>query len=303
MSADTTRFDPPRRRGIAAHLALLLVLGAASLVLFDQATRAPLGPVFLGALFSSLALALPLPLVAYRFAALLRSSYTVARDGIRLQWGWRAEDIPITAIRYVERAADLVTPLDLPTPRWPGSLVGLTRHPDAGPVEFLAAQADGLVLVGTEAGVYAISPANPDAFIDSYQTALERGSLSPLRPWSTRPSFLLAELWQERPVRAFMVAVILLNLTLFVWVGLAVPGLQSVSLGYLPSGSLQDAVAPGQLFVLPVASLLLALGGMLLAAAFHRRQAGHPLAYVLWGGLTISALLFFVVVYVILRNA
>lgn len=297
------RFEPPRRRGLLAHLGLLAVLGGASVFLFNQATRAELGPAFVLALLGALALALPLPLVGYRLAALLRAHYEVGRDGIRLQWGWRAEDIPIDRILWVELATDLVKPLALPTPRWPGALVGTTPHPDAGEVEFLAAESDSLVLVGTAERTFAISPEDTATFIRTYRTEFERGSLGPLRPYSARPAFLLAEVWAIPGARLFLLAQILLNLLLFVWVGLAVPGMTGVSLGYTPSGALENPAAAVQLFLLPVLSLLLGLAGLLAASALHRQQKNHPLAYSVWAGGAISSTLFVLAVYLILLNS
>ncbi|MBI3158636.1 MAG: hypothetical protein HYZ26_03425 [Chloroflexi bacterium] len=303
MESTSIRFEPRRGPGVLAHLLLLLGLGGASLALFGQATRAALGPVFLAALLGSLALALPLPLTFYRLYGLLRSAYVIERDGIRLRWGLRAEHIPVDQVLWVELAEDLVRPLDLPAPRWPGALVGVQTHPDAGDVEFMAAGAAGLVLIGTAARTYAISPGDPEAFRRAYQTQLERGTLGPLRPYSARPAFLFAEVWQIPPARSLLLALILLNLTLFVWVGLAVPGLETISLGYTPTGRLQNPVGAGQLFLLPAVSLLLGAAGAAAALAFHRRAANHPLAYVAWCGSLVSSLLFLAAVYVILQNA
>jgi hypothetical protein len=297
------RFAPRRGPGLAAHLALLAGLGGGSAALFGQATRAALGPGFLGALLGSLALALPLPLLAYRLYGLMRSAYVVERDGIRLRWGLRVEHIAIDAILWVEAAEDLVRPLRLPAPRWPGALVGVELHPDAGEVEFMAAGAAGLVLVSTAARTYAISPADPAGFRRAYQSMLEQGTLGPLRPYSARPAFLFAEVWRIRAARGFLLALILINLTLFVWVGLAVPGLENVSLGYTPAGTLQNPVAAGQLFLLPAVSLLLGAAGAALALAFHRREARHPLAYAAWAGSVVSSVLFLAAVYAILRLA
>ncbi len=296
-------FEPPRRRGLLAHLGLLAGCLGASATFFSLATRSALGLGFVLLLLGALACALPLPLVGYRLAALMRGGYEVSRDGLRLHWGWRAEDIPIHAILWAELAEDLVQPLTLPRLRWPGALVGSTRHPDAGEVEFMAAEAESLIVVGTAERTYAISPADPAAFLRTYQIELERGSLAPLKPWSARPDFLLADVWQIPLARGFLLTLILLNLLLFVWVGLAVPGLETVSLGYTPSGALENPVPAAQLFLLPVVNLGLGLASLLVASAYHRQRADHPLAYALWGVASLSSLLFVVVVYVILFNA
>ena len=68
------------------------------------------------------ALAAPLPLFTYRLYSLWRSTYVVARDGMRLRWGLRVEDIPISDILWVYRADEVEFSPSLPLLRWPGNL-------------------------------------------------------------------------------------------------------------------------------------------------------------------------------------
>ena len=78
------------------------------------AGRAPLGPLFLVYLLGAITVAAPTPLLAYRAFGLSRSHYVIERDGIRLKWGFREEDIPISEIEWVEYAEDLIVPLKKP---------------------------------------------------------------------------------------------------------------------------------------------------------------------------------------------
>lgn len=64
-------------------------------------TETAVGPVFLRYLLLAGLCLLPLPLLVYRFRALQRAHYILERDGIRLRWGLRAEDIPMDQVDWV----------------------------------------------------------------------------------------------------------------------------------------------------------------------------------------------------------
>jgi hypothetical protein len=301
METNTVRFDPPRRTGLIFHLAVILVLSALVVVLFTQATLAELGPVFLLYLLGALFLAVPLPVLVNRLYALNRSSYLIERDGIRLQWGFRLEDIPIDQVLWVRPAEDLEEPIILPRLRWPGAVVGVQPQGDVGDVEFMAAEDQPLVLIGTEERVYAISPGDQNDFLQAFERQTELGSLSPFPPYSAHPRFIFADIWGSPTARAFMVISVVLSLALFIWVALAVPNTTEVSLGFSPSGHRLDPVPAVQLFLLPVLNLLLLLGAFVLSVYFERQQKDHPLAFVLWLSSAITVGLFLGAVYLILE--
>ena len=60
---------------------------------------------------------------------------------------------------------------------------GLRRHPDLGPVEFLASDAKSLLLVATSRqDLCHFARQDPADFLQDIQHAIELGSLSPARP-------------------------------------------------------------------------------------------------------------------------
>jgi hypothetical protein len=301
METNTVRFDPPRRNGLLFHLAVILLLTAVVVVLFTQATLAELGPVFLLYLLGALFLAVPIPLLVNRLYALNRSSYLIERDGIRLQWGFRAEDIPIDQVLWVRPAEDLAEPILLPALRWPGAVVGVQPQGDVGEVEFMASEDQPLVLIGTEERTYAISPGDQNAFLQAFERQTELGSLAPFRPYSAHPRFIFADIWGSPTARAFMVISFVLSLALFIWVGLSIPNYTEVSLGFSPRGNPLEPVPAAQLFLLPVLNILLLVGALILSVYFERQQKDHPLALVLWLGSAVTVGLFLAAVYVILK--
>lgn len=275
-----------------------MVLAGLTFVLFSQALMAELGPNFLAYLISAVVLALPLPVLGYRIYCLARSHYTIARDGLQLQWGLRAEDIPMRDVQWVRYVGD--QPLRLPRLHWPGAVVGTRPQQDLGPVEFMASQASNLVLIATPQKVYAVSPEDYRGFLETFRRQIEMGSLAPLRTYSAQPTFLLSDIWEAPAARIFLIVDLVLALALFVLVGFFISRVPAVSLGFSPTGAPLAPVPSVQLLLLPALNILLAAGAFLLSMYFHNRQKNHPLAYVLWISTTFTALLMLAAVVVIL---
>ena len=301
MDAEVKTFHPPRRRGLILNIGVMAALSLLAIALLVLASQTALGPSFLGFLLGALVIAVPLPLLANRVYALINSSYQIERDGIRLKWGFREVDIPITAVEYCELAGDLLFPLEFPRMQWPGAMIGTHRQDQLGQVEFLASERAGLVMIGTGEHVYVISPQTPKQFVAHYRKVIEMGSLSPLPAYSAAPSFLLLDFWRIPRLRIMLVLTVVFSLALFVWVGLAVPTLSQVSLGFTVEGLPIPPVSPAQLFLLPSVNILLVAANYLLSLYFFRRSAGHPVVYWLWAVNAVTSLLFLLAVFFILR--
>ncbi|MBN2045938.1 MAG: hypothetical protein JW757_13025 [Anaerolineales bacterium] len=302
MDSERKVFHPPRRRGLAVNLGLSLALGLVTLALLILASQNELGPAFLGMLLGALLVAVPIPILTNRAFALIRSHYMVERDGIRLKWGFREVDIPITEIEYVELAEDLLIPLEYPRVQWPGAVTGVTQQDKLGMVEFLSAERRGMVMIGTPGHVFVISPEHPKALILHYRQVTELGSLSPLPAYSTSPSFLLVDIWRIPRLRILLVATTVLSLALLGLVAWAVPDLTEVSLGFDATGKPLPPVSPGQLFLLPILNIFLLAASYLLSMLFFRQQADHPLVSVLWFGNAITSMLFLIATLFILQT-
>jgi len=244
----------------------------------------------------------PLPFLAYRFYALIWGNYSLSRDSLRLQWGLRMEEIPLSDVEWVRPAQDLSSPLKLPVTRLPGSVLGVRRHPDLGIVEFLASDENNLLLVATSKRIFAISPADPVAFIQNFARSIEMGSLSPMPARSVYPSFVVIEAWQNSLARYLWISGLLLNIGLLVWVSLLAPTLPDIPLGFTPTGSPLEPVAGLLLILLPVISISLFFVGWVVGLFFYRRFQQKVLSFILWGSSTLTALLFLIGVLFILTT-
>ncbi len=294
-------FYPPRRAGIGFHLTVIGLLLAGAAWGLWSASRAAVGPEFLAYLLPLLAALILTPLLAYRLYTLRNASYQLGRDAIRLQWGLRVERIPAEAVLWVRPAEDLEIPLRIPWLRWPGAVLGRGRLPDSRPVEFMASRTRQLVLIGTPQRAFAVSPADPQAFIQAYQRFVELGSLNPVAAEVVYPTFLFARVWRAPVARGLLLLGALANLGLLIIAILAVPRYPRISLGFTPFGGAREPVAGIQLLFLPVFSLLTYLFNGGLGLFFYRSEEERPWAYLLWVTADVVVALFLTAVVFILR--
>lgn len=309
-------FQPPRRLGLAFHgIVIAIFLGISGLG-FYLAVRSVDSMVFIIFLVPALVSLSIVPVLGYRAYALRRAYYTLEREGVRLRWGLRVEDIPMDAVAWVRLPRDWGYRLPRPWPYWPGAVLGTRWLPDDVRVEYLAANTSQLVLIAAAGSIFAISPSDPDSFLRTFQYFAELGSLSPLPAQSVYPAMLLTRVWAARPARFLLLAGAALSLLLLILVGLALPFRTTVSLGFQADGSPRDLVPSVQLLLLPVLNTAFFTANLLLGLLFFRRgevrdagvgvganlQNGTPvvvgadigeyLAYLLWGSGVITALLF-----------
>ena len=300
-SVNTGLFPPSKRNGLLLHGILLVILISLSAWGFVNLPRSGSGLNFVFYLLVGLLTFAPIPLLGYRTYALFRADYILDRDSLELRWGLRDEDIPLTDIEWVRSVQDLTKPLSLPTLPLPGAVLGLRRHPDLGVVEFIASDRKNLLLVATPKRVYAISPADPVEFTQTFARAVELGSLTPAKSRSVYPSFLFTQAWSSGLVRYLWLSALFLNIGLIVWVSLLIPSISRVALGFRPDRT-PDAVPSIQLVILPLLSTFLALTGWASGLYYYRWEKRRILSFVIWCSTALMSLLFLLAVLFIITT-
>lgn len=293
-------FRPPRRRGVFLHLgvALLLIAGAAGGLYFALGEQA--GAYFLLYLVLGIVCLLPLPLVLYRGFALFRAGYLLERDGLRLRWGLRSEDIPLHLVEWIRPAAELGINLPLPSFSVTGAILGKHDVPDLGPVEFLAAERENMLVVATASKAFAISPDDVKGFLKAYQQVAELGSLNPIPQGSIVPAVLVRQVWSDRVMRFLMLGGLVLTVILFLVVSIAIPNRSAVSIGFSALGLPNEPVNPVRLLLLPILGALTYAADAIGAFYFYRKPNYTAIAYMLLGaGLLVLVLLILAVVIIL----
>ncbi len=298
---NTGVFPPTKRSGLLLHGALLAVLILVTIWAALNLSNASAGLPFVIFLVVAVLAFAPIPFLAYRAYALFRAEYVLDRNRLELRWGLRYETIPLADIEWVRPVEDLTRPLGNPPFSTPGAILGFHRHHDLGVVEFLASARRHLLLVATPKRVYAISPADPADFLETFARAVELGSLRSTPSKSLYPSFVITEAWASGVVRFEWLAAVFLNLGLVAWVSLLIPGVPGVALGSRPDQPAQ-VVPSVQLVLLPLLSIFLCLLGWAAGLFFYRWPKRRGLSMLLWGSGVCATLIFLVAVVFILST-
>ncbi len=286
------RFLPKRTPGLIFHSALILLVLAVVTFMLWMAFGQPGGLSLILYLAGAFLLLATLPFIAYRGYALLHAYYELERDGLRIRWGLRSLDIPITEVEWVRPPEDLIIPLKLPGLSTPGAILGEGNHPDLGKIEFIASSAQNLVIVATMNQVVILSPYEKDEFIQRFNRTIEMGSLSPIEPHSAKPAVFLRQVTTNRLARVLIPLGFGLWFALLVIVSIAIPGRAAVSLGYDSFGLPMEPVPASRMLMLPILGILLYLVSLIGGAYIFRKEATRPVSYLLWtGGVLASFLL------------
>lgn len=293
-------FLPPRRRALLLHILAAIGFLAVSAVSLIFALQQQVSGIFSLLLLLSVAFFIPLPVVLYRAYALYNAAYTLERDGLRIRWGLRAEDIPLTEIEWVRPVSDLGFQLPLPRLSFPGAILGLRKIEELGEVEFLASDAASMLLIAVPKKVYAISPEDRRSFMRAFQNAIELGSLSPLPAYSAEPAAFARRVWDDRVARGFLLAGLVLTVALLLLVSLMIPGRSQVALGFDNQGLPLEPVPAQQLLLLPVLGIFAYMADLFIGLFFYRREAERPVAFLLWISSAITpALLILAVLFIL----
>ena len=291
MSASESLFTPPRQRGFLVHggtaLCLLAGAGLSGWLAFQQEQ----GYALILYLLLGLALLIPLPGIAYRLHGLAYSSYTLNRDGLLLRWGLRGEDISLPDIEWISPLQGLPFVLPLPPFYNSGVLTGSYPVHGFGRVEYMATDVTRLLLISTGDVIYAISPADVDAFMAAYHIAVEEGSVAPLQAQSIRPTTILWGMWYDPVARILLLGGFTLAMILLVVSSLVIPTREVIHLGYNARGLPLEPVPAERLLLLPVLGLLFFFFDLGIGSFYYSSPSRRTLAYLVWGGGIITPLL------------
>jgi hypothetical protein len=284
-------FRPPRRRGLIFHIGAALAFSSAGVIAFWFSMEQQVGLNFIILLAASLLLLSPVPLIVYRAYALSRATYRLEREGLRLRWGLRAEDIPLNKIEWVRPATELGYHLPQPRFSWPGALLGFSSVAELGQIEFIASDPENLTLIATPTQIFAISPANPRAFMQSFQRTSELGSLTPMAAFSALPAAYLQQVWKDGFARRSILISVLLTIALLVGVILIIPTRSQISIGFEPTGLPLPPMSTAKLLLLPTLSGLTAVLSIMTGLFFFRNEELRLAGYLILAGAGVTPLL------------
>lgn len=289
---ETVTFYPSRRQGLIFHLIGVISLFLVGGVGLLQASLTQVSLNFFLFVIPAAVAVVSIPFLLLQVFALLTASYALEKDGIRLHWGLRYEDIPEDQVQWVKPQSSYPGRLPLPFLYWPGAVVGERHLPDGQIIEFMADRSDHLVLVSTESRLYAISPADPELFVRTYKRLTELGSITPIPARSVYPTFALRRFWEDRTARWLLMLGALLAFSLVALVASAIPGRESVVMHFSFSGTAAEYAPAVRLLLLPIINSAFFVADLALGMFLYRRVELRPLSYLMWATSLVTSLLF-----------
>lgn len=219
----------------------------------------------------------------YRTWAAFTLEYWVDRNAITMRWANYRQIIPLPSIARIVEGRDLaIGPPGIL--EWPVPYLRTIVVP-GGRLQLCATRPTSeCLLLDTPAGVFALSPAQPQAFLDLVQERYQMGPALSLKPALTRQSGLDRLVPSDR-LGAWLFGLGLLGvLMLFGVLMISFPDLPDVlTVRYNSAGLPEEIREKSALFRLPIIGLLAwginGVGGLILLA--RRQLLG---AYMLWGG-------------------
>jgi len=293
-------FYPPKQMGTIIHLLLMLIFLAAGVWGIWGVSNVEVAPQLLPYIALIILFLATVPYLIYTLYALHRSEYILERGGIKLNWGWRSESLPMEDVDWVYRVEDLETAPHLPLIHWPGAVTGVRRFQRGPEVEFLASRTKGLVIIAAGERYYAISPNQVNEFISAYHTLTELGAISPISSQSVQPALILSEVFKIRPILWILISGGLLNISLLIWTLLVIPARELVSLGFTPGRIPHESLDSVRLVLFPILNTTAYLANLILGLFLFRNTENRFLAYLLWGGSVLVAILFHIAMLYIL---
>ena len=217
--------------------------------------------------------------------------YWLDRNALRVRWAGTCQVIPLHCIRRIIEGVDEMSlrpsPLD-----WPSPFVRIVEGGQGRKLVRLASVSlDQCLLIETDNGIFAISPADPVGFLEELQ-ALNRLGLSRTLPLVREHPTNYYALATESPAgRWLLLAGLIGCLALFGYLMIRFPHLPEALVFHYNRQGVPDSIRPkNALFLLPVIGLLTYLTNTL--AGLWMRMQGQPSgAYLFWtGSLLVQAL-------------
>jgi hypothetical protein len=265
------------------HAGITVLALSGSVVCFWQAVERPRTSTVILVLLMALVLLVIAGIAAYRGYALQQGGYILERDGLRLRWGLRSEDIPLQDIEWIRPIAELGYRVPLPLWNVPGAVLGSVMVPELGRLEFIASDLETTLVVATRSKLFAISPQDPARFMQVFSRTKEMGSLSPMAAYSSLPAGYMQQVWSDPVARIPLLANFGLTLALLVVVSLLIPRREFFLMqAYLPPGVEPTPQPPQRLLLLPILGILTLAVDVVFGLFFYRRSDQRVVAYLLW---------------------
>lgn len=209
----------------------------------------------------------------YRVIGGFSLTYEVDRNGIYIRWLGNRTIIPMDEVEMIEQG----TP-DAKLP-WP-FLQGIGYYWGVGQTSegkrlhlFSTLSPNHYYVIHTANNAYAVSPNNPDQFVQHLEQCRRLGAVNPLSESSDYGKFLSYRFWNDMLIRRAIVAALILNLAIFGILMAFYPDLSSmIMLRFNAVSEIVELRPRHQILFLPLAAFGLIVLNTGIGIAIHRQE-------------------------------
>ncbi len=239
-------------------------------------------------------------MLAYRVVSAFTLGYALDRNGLYITWLGNRAVVPLEQIQQVDVGVAV---------RWsPWSLLqgigyywGRVRTADGKLLHLFATRPPRrCLIIQTADAAYAISPADPEAFVQDFEQRRHLGATKPLGFAVELSRIFLYAFWNNSTVRTLLLIALSLHLLMLALLAARYPELgATVQMRFDATGQVVDPRPRHHLLFLPLAAFGLSLVNIILGLVFYRRQQFG--AQVLQGASVIVQLLCTIATFTIVR--
>lgn len=230
-------------------------------------------------------------LLGYWLYGLIGSSYLVDRNALVIRWGASVQVVPMGNVTAVLEGSQVKGLSRFRGIWWPGLRLGYGELEELGPTHFFATgPLQRQVILVTPETAYALSPADPDAFLENVRKRLSMGPTQSVEQASRQPAILTWHFWSDRLGLALLGGALVLMVALFGFISLRYPSLAELQpLHFNAVGEPDRWGTRAQVFTLPFIGLLALIANAGLGILLYDRE--RPASYLLWSGAVVVQLL------------
>lgn len=208
---------------------------------------------------------------AYRLIAALTLTYAIDRNGLYIRWAGNQAVVPLEQVVTIDVGAG---PVFLPFGIFQrvGAYWGRAFAGDK-PLQLYATQPpDSCLIIYTADAAYAVSPEDPEAFVQDLEQRRNLGATKVLQPTIEYSRVFHHAFWRDGTVLGLVVAAVVINLLALALIAATYPSLApAVEMRFDATGEVAELRPRHQVLFLPLAALGLSLFNTATGMILYRR--------------------------------
>ena len=280
---------PPKQKALdwnSVILVSLVLLGLGLVVLANLPQFNPMASLIIALAFL---LAIPFFYILYQTNKARQIRYELGEESLKIVWGLNSLTIPLKQIEWAHRTDAFED--EMPLPHWhlPGAYLNLFDIKGMGKTRFVATDPGRMILIKADAHYVVVSPEEPLSFLAALTEQKSLAKMSDEVVTEQNFKHLYADLRQDKPLKGFGVAGLIVLVLLWLTAGLL------VALKPTVTWVTTEVVRASQLFLLPIFGTFMWL--MSLVTGFFMWTQGRSdklMVYLLLGSSLVSCFILLV---------